>query len=183
MRSVLMSFALLARCLLVTVVPVTAISGVPEQVALNYGSDPSEMVVMWAVFGGTTNDGVAYYGTSPSSLTKVATATTTSYTSSNYSSPVFYKAVMTGLKEGNNVYYYKVGSSSAGYSSVYSFKSHPGVSTAAVTFHIMGDPGQTENSRTTLDDILIAEHSLAGHSGGIINMGDLSYANGKQPKW
>jgi hypothetical protein len=155
----------------------------PEQIALNYGESPSEMVVMWAVSNGNASGGVVQFGLSADALTQVAAATTSSYTAAKYKSPMFYRAVMTGLTEGNQKYYYRVGSASAGYSAVYSFKSHPGVKTAGVTFHLLGDPGQTENSQATLNEILTAEHSLAGPTGGMFNMGDLSYANGVEPRW
>jgi hypothetical protein len=174
---------LLALLVCVLVVAVVAKSGTPEQIALNYGASSSEMVVMWAVSSGNVSGGVVQFGTDPDSLVNVASATTTSYSSLLYKSPVFYKATMTGLAAGNQQYYYRVGSPTSGYSSVYSFKSHPGVGTAGVTFHLMGDPGQTENTQATLNEMLTAEHSLTGPSGGIFNMGDLSYANSVEPRW
>lgn len=165
------------------VVAVVAKSGAPEQVSLNYGESPSEMVVMWAVTSGNTTDGVVQYGTSPDALTNTATASTSTYSALLYKSPVFYKATMSGLTQGNVKYYYRVGSKTAGFSDVFSFKSNPGVGVSGVTFHILGDPGQTENSLATLNQIQTAEHSLTGLSGGIFNMGDLSYANSIEPRW
>lgn len=48
----------------------------------------------------------------------------------------------------------------------------------------MGDLGQTSNSENTLSDILDNEVELTTkYSGGIISMGDLSYANGDEKLW
>ena len=157
--------------------------GAPEQIALNYGAASSEMVVTWAVTSGSKTDGRVEYGTSVNSLTNVAVATSTSYSKALYKSPTIYTAKMENLLVGNKEYYYRVGSPSSGYSSTFKFKSHPGVSSAAVTFQIMGDPGQTSNTKDTLDELLSREHALTGLSGGIINMGDLSYANGNEDQW
>ena len=156
--------------------------GVPEQIALNYGSLSSEMVATWAVTGGK-DDGLVEYGTSANALTNVAVATSTSYSKLLYKSPTLYTATMENLLPGNSEYFYRVGSKSTGYSNIFKFKSHPGVSSAEVTFHIMGDPGQTSNTNDTFVELLNREHALTGLSGGIINMGDLSYANGIEDKW
>lgn len=52
-----------------------------------------------------------------------------------------------------------------------------------VTFHLVGDLGQTTNSNSTLEQLSELDLSLKTYSGGIINMGDLSYANGDEPLW
>lgn len=174
---------LILAILQLIVVSVLGKLGSPEQVGLNYGSTPSEMVATWAITSGSLTDGRVEYGTSATALTNIAYATATTYSARTYSSPTLYKATMTGLEAGNAWYYYRVGSPSAGYSTVYKFKSNPGVNATGVTFHIMGDPGQTENSLATFQELLTKEHSLTGPSGGIINMGDLSYANSIQSKW
>lgn len=41
---------------------------------------------------------------------------------------------------------------------------------------LVGDLGQTENSASTLD------HLTASNPGSVINVGDLSYADGYQPR-
>ena len=41
---------------------------------------------------------------------------------------------------------------------------------------LIGDLGQTENSASTLD------HLTASNPGSVINVGDLSYADGYQPR-
>ena len=60
---------------------------------------------------------------------QVASATSSSYSmkSPAYTSPTFFKAIMTKLVPGNKVYYYRVGSQSSGFSEIFSFKSNPGI--------------------------------------------------------
>jgi len=87
------------------------------------------------------------------------------------------------LKAGNSIYFYRVGSDSTGYSEVFSFKSHPGDSKKSITFHLIGDLGQTENSMNTLLQLNDNDAALTTLSGGIVSMGDLSYANGNEPLW
>ena len=53
-----------------------------------------------------------------------------------------------------------------------------------VRFHLLGDVGQTTNSQNSFQEILDQELNAEGvMSGGIVNMGDLSYANGNEPLW
>jgi len=95
---------------------------------------------------------------------------------------MLFKGIMSGLNPGNNLYYYSVGSTLLGYSEVLSFKSHPG-NAPNTTFFIVGDLGQTSNSQTTLAELSEAESLLVTPSAGIVNAGDLSYANGKDSLW
>ena len=154
-----------------------------EQIKLNYDSSPSKMVVMFA--SSTTNDPTAYvrYGADQNNLDQIVTATGSTYTLRDYTSPMLYKATLVDLEEGNHMYYYSVGSDAEGYSEVMSFKSHPGVSVDDVTFFVIGDLGQTSNSVTTLSELMETEAALSTPSGGIVNAGDLSYANGAEPLW
>eukprot|EP01038_Epipyxis_sp_PR26KG_P005589 gene5589-7717_t len=154
-----------------------------EQIALNYGNDPSEMVVTWAVVNGASSGSICEYGSSPDKLDHTVTASGSTYTLSSYTSPTLYIARMTGLESGNKIYYYRVGSEATGFSDVQYFKTHPGIGVSGVTFHLFGDIGQTNNSVTTLQELLINENALATPSGGIVSMGDLSYANGDEPLW
>lgn len=164
---------------------------VPEQIHLTLSNTHTEMVVQWAVVDGPSTGCFVEWGTSSSSLSHRTPASGSSYTLNNngypsYTSPMLYLAKMTGLQSGNSVYYYRVGCDASSLSPTYAFKSHPGVGPAAgpVTFHIIGDLGQTENSQNTLNELLDNEKALsASHSGGIISMGDISYANGNEPIW
>jgi hypothetical protein len=158
-------------------------TGVPEQIGLNYGQTSGEMVASWAAWGGEKT-GEVQYGYSSDNLNMTASTTGSTYTLKDYTSPFLYKAVMTGLQGGNHIYYYRVGSDETGYSDVHSFKSHPGSSKESITFHVLGDLGQTQNSANTLYQINDNEAALGtALSGGIVCMGDLSYANGDEPLW
>ena len=46
----------------------------------------------------------------------------------------------------------------------------------ALRLGLIGDLGQTDNSASTLD------HLTASNPGSVINVGDLSYADGYQPR-
>jgi len=129
-----------------------------------------------------------------------------------YTSPTLYTAIMTNLPLGNTRIFYRVGCRAAAmalglagagtggiggttfgrFSPVRSFMSHPGVGAQALggramRFHVMGDPGQTRVSNSTFSELMTLESRLASTTsslcGGIINMGDISYADGDQPKW
>jgi hypothetical protein len=108
----------------------------------------------------------------------MASTTHTAYTVASYSSPSLYTATLRDLPTGNKEYFYSCGSSSLGYSPVHSFKTHPGL-VEDVTFFVLGDVGQTSNSENTMNELVEYEALLSSKSGGIISMGDLSYANGK----
>lgn len=154
----------------------------PEQISLTYGQDPTQMVVSFAL-NSTDTDGIILWGTDPKVLRYKVIATGSTYAIDNYTSPMLYKGLITGLNSGNSKYWYKVGTQTDGYSTVRSFKSHPGVGVPNVTLHFIGDPGQTVNSVNTFHEILECENDLTTLSGGIVSMGDLSYANGDEPLW
>lgn len=172
----------LLPALLVTVSVCSAFSVAVEQVALTYGARDTEMVVTFAANTVDTSAEVLY-GRDPKKLTRSVSAAGSQYTLGNYTSPMLFKATMTGLEPGNDVYFYSVGSQALGYTEAKAFHSHPGVGVEDVTFEVFGDLGQTENSQTTLDELMQFAKAVQGKSGGIVSMGDLSYANGDQPQW
>jgi len=153
-----------------------------EQVALSYTAQPSELFVSFAAFSDEQTAKVLY-GVSPHQLTESVTLTGSKYTLNGYTSPMLYRGQLSNLLPGNKKYYYSVGSDALGFSPVQGFKTHPGVGTEDVTFHIFGDLGQTNNSVNTLTELIKYEAALRTPSGGIVSMGDLSYANGDEPLW
>jgi len=156
---------------------VGAALSIPTQISLTYGSSPEEMVISWAETVNST-DSVVQYGESIDELTRYVQPSVTNYQYLTYTSPFLYTAVVTDLLVGNKVYYYKIGSEKEGYSDVYNFKSHPGLLVEGVTFHILGDVGQTtDNSVNTMKQI-VDDEVRAEISGGVLMMGDLSYADG-----
>jgi hypothetical protein len=168
--------------LLVALAVPAALASLVEQISLTYGAVETEMVVTFAAASDETS-AECWYGTDAKNLTGFISVTGSKYTMQKYTSPMLYQGVMTGLKSGNEVYYYSVGSKTLGYSDPKPFKSHPGVGVEDVTFQIFGDLGQTNNSYATIDELVSYESEVTGKSGGIITMGDLSYANGDQPQW
>mmetsp|Transcript_12903 Transcript_12903/g.21607 ORF Transcript_12903/g.21607 Transcript_12903/m.21607 type:complete len:502 (-) Transcript_12903:312-1817(-) len=155
-----------------------------EQIALNYGDSPQSMVITFASFSTEENTATCLFGTSEDQLDQSTTATGSQYKLDDYTSPMLFKCTLTGLVEGNKKYYYQVGSEALGFSHIYPFKSHPGVGVDDVTFHVYGDIGQTDNSATTLQELHVNEQLLKRSlSGGIVSAGDLSYANGDEPRW
>lgn len=170
-------------CLLLLSLAVTfAWASKVEQISLGYAADPSQIYVTFAAVTEETT-AVVKYGTSPDQLNQSVTLSGSTYTMLKYTSPMLFKGVLPNLKSGNKLYYYSIGSDALGYSPVNYFKTHPGIGTNDVTFHIFGDLGQTENSVETLDELNSFENNLSTPSGGIVSMGDLSYANGNQPQW
>lgn len=154
-----------------------------EQIKLNYDASTANMVVTFAAENSKETSAYVRYGKDSNNLDQSAIASGSTYTIGSYTSPMLFKATIVDLLEGNHLYYYKVGSDTLGYSDVMSFKSHPGVAVDDVTFFVVGDLGQTSNSETTISELLETESSMSSLSGGIINAGDLSYANGDQPLW
>lgn len=153
-----------------------------EQMGLNYGDSMGEMMVTFASFSAQDETAVCNYGTDANDLSMSAPTTSSTYSVLTYTSPSLYTAILKDLPTGNKEIFYSCGSSSLGFSEVQSFKTHPGL-VDDVTFFVVGDVGQTSNSVNTFNELLEYEALLSSASGGIISMGDLSYANGNQPKW
>jgi hypothetical protein len=176
-----MSNAGVRLCLLAFVAVATA-STLVEQVTLSFDTDPSKLMFSFAAWSNETSAQI-WWGTDKYNLTHYVNAKGSQYTLNGYTSPMIYKGTVTNLVPGNNMYYYSVGSDALGWAEMNYFKSHPGVGVEDVTFHIFGDLGQTDNSNNTLHELISYEKSLKSKSGGIISMGDLSYANGDEPLW
>lgn len=168
-------------CLLAFVALATA-STLVEQMTLSFDTDPSKLMVSFAAW---TNETTAqfWWGTDKSNLTHYITTKGSQYTLNGYTSPMIFKGTITNLTPGNNMYYYVAGSEALGWAEENYFKSHPGIGVEDVTFHVFGDLGQTENSANTLNELVSYEKALRSKSGGIVSMGDLSYANGDEPLW
>ena len=171
--------------LFATLAAIAEAASAPEQISLNYGVKATEIVVSWALVNTTDTSATCWYGTSKDNLQYSVPATGSTYSMDSYTSPMLYFASIPDAAVGNKLYYYKVGSDATGiYSDVMSFKSHPGVGVnKPMTLHVVGDPGQTENTVNTFQEILDNEAALSTLSGGVIVLGDLSYANGDQPLW
>jgi acid phosphatase type 7 len=163
---------------------ISLVKGAVDQIGVNYDADASKMVVTFASSEKKApTSAEVRYGTDPSNLTMTASASGITYSKRSYDSPMLYKATLDNIETGNKVYYYTVGSDALGYSEVMTFNSHPGVGVEDVTFYLVGDLGQTTNTETTLDELAQVAAMTSTPSGGIVSMGDISYANGDEPLW
>lgn len=151
--------------------------GEVEQVFLNFLEDPTQMRVAWVTDAESASD--VQFGTSPTSLTQSATGNSSVYHYGFFTSAWQHFATMEGLSTAST-YYYRVGDASTGsWSEVSSFQSHPGVGPdIPYVFGVIGDLGQTKYSNDTVHHVL----ANAGVQSAIL-AGDLSYADGDQPRW
>lgn len=100
-----------------------------------------------------------------------------------YESGALHHAVLgTGVDgplQADTHYHYRVGDPNGALSELYSFKMPPelGPNSFPYRLGLIGDLGQTENSMETLD------HAAALEPDSILNVGDLSYADGYQPRY
>ncbi|GLJ56117.1 hypothetical protein SUGI_1204640 [Cryptomeria japonica] len=140
----------------------------PQQVHISLvGSD--HMRVSWI-----TEDfdvpSLVEYGTSPGKYTSSATGNNTSYSFVTYESGSIHN-VLIGPLAANTVYYYRCG----GFGAEYNLKTPP--SQFPITFAIVGDPGQTDHTKSTLAHIQEMKYDV------FLLPGDLSYADTNQPLW
>jgi hypothetical protein len=173
--------ALTALCVLACTARIWAATLV-EQITLSYDTDPTKAMISFAAWTNETQAQV-WWGTDKYNLTHYINVKGSTYTLNGYTSPMLFKGTLTNLTPGNTVYYYSAGSETLGWAEENFFKTHPGIGVEDVTFHVFGDLGQTENSASTLNELVSYESDLQSKSGGIVSMGDLSYANGDEPLW
>ncbi|KAK6147188.1 hypothetical protein DH2020_018100 [Rehmannia glutinosa] len=140
----------------------------PQQVHISLSGE-NNMRISWITSDPTP--AVVYYGTSPGANTFSANGSTNQYKYLLYKSGEIHNAIIGPLNR-NTVYYYRCGSTS---SPELSFKTPP--STFPIKFSVLGDPGQTEWTKTTLDHISKSDYDV------LLLPGDLSYADFYQPLW
>ena len=121
------------------------------------------------------------YGTDPTALLSIGQGTYTCYTADEYQSGALHHALLglgpDGPLKANTQYHYQVGDPELALSELYSFTTPPEASSFPYRLGLVGDLGQTEDSMDTLD------HAAALEPISILNVGDLSYADGYQPRW
>ncbi|KAL3628303.1 putative purple acid phosphatase 20 [Castilleja foliolosa] len=140
----------------------------PQQVHISL-SGGDHMRVSWITSDPTP--AVIYYGTSPGANGVTANGTTDNYRYLAYRSGEIHNVVI-GPLNPNTLYYYRCGSPS---SPELSFKTPP--SQFPINFAVLGDPGQTEWTKSTLDHIAKSDYDV------LVLPGDLSYADLYQPSW
>ncbi|KAH9316936.1 hypothetical protein KI387_018705, partial [Taxus chinensis] len=110
------------------------------------------------------------YGILPGNYSSSATGESTSYSYFFYRSGKIHHTVI-GPLQANTVYYYRCG----GFGAEYNLRTPP--SHFPVAFAIVGDPGQTKWTKSTLEHVKEMEHHV------FLLPGDLSYADGNQTLW
>ncbi|CAA3011287.1 purple acid phosphatase 22-like [Olea europaea subsp. europaea] len=113
---------------------------------------------------------IVEYGKSPGIYESSATGESTSYKYFFYSSDEIHH-VKIGPLDPSTTYYYRCG----GAGSEFSFLTPP--STFPIEFAIVGDLGQTEWTKSTLDHVGAMDYDV------FLLPGDLSYADTQQPLW
>ncbi|EIE27096.1 Metallo-dependent phosphatase [Coccomyxa subellipsoidea C-169] len=154
---------------------------VPEQVHLTLAG-PGAMAVSWLTYP-QVNKYVVRFGASPGQYTRATAGNNTCYEADDYVSGALHHVVLGAGPEGpllpDTTYYYTCGDPELGMSPEFSFRTPPltGPKSFPYRLGLIGDLGQTENSAQTLD------HLTASNPDSVINVGDLSYADGYQPRW
>jgi len=118
----------------------------------------------------------------------LSTGSFSCYAAGTYLSGALHRATMGPLEPGA-LYSYSVGDPARGWSASINFTAPlapgAGVRAAPYTFAVVGDLGQTADSADTLAAIMF--RGLGGATPGavqsILNVGDLSYADGFQTRW
>ncbi len=121
------------------------------------------------------------YGTNSSSLLRTGQGEYSCYTADEYQSGALHHVTLGLGPEGplraNTQYFYQVGDPQLALSELYSFTTPPEAGVFPYRLGLIGDLGQTENSMDTLD------HAAALEPVSVLNVGDLSYADGYQPRY
>ncbi|XP_050914268.1 probable purple acid phosphatase 20 [Lathyrus oleraceus] len=139
----------------------------PQQVHI-YQVGQNKMGISWITDDPTP--ATVKYGPSPSADASSATGTTSSYHYTGYQSGEIHNVVI-GPLNPNTVYSYKLGDSPK----TYNFKTTP--NQLPIKFAVIGDLGQTEDTKSTLDHISKSNYDM------LLLPGDLSYADFIQPLW
>eukprot|EP00899_Mesostigma_viride_P027463 jgi/Mesvir1/7901/Mv11831-RA.1 len=154
----------------------------PEQMHVTLWG-PDKMAVVWItdsppdVAAGTLRPPSVQYGLESGILKWRVLGSTTTYTKGNYTSGHIHQAILPDLLPGTRYYYRCNGNYLDG--PELNFTMPPAVGRdATVVLGVVGDLGQTENSLETLRHV---EHISRVHA--VLYAGDLSYADGFQPRW
>ncbi|KAI9090620.1 hypothetical protein K1719_028473 [Acacia pycnantha] len=139
----------------------------PQQVHISVvGKD--KMRISWITDSPTP--ATVHYAASAEANGPSATGTTSSYRYLFYKSGQIHDVIVGPLKP-NTLYYYRLGDSSQ----VYNFTTPP--SQFPIKFAVVGDLGQTEWTKTTLQHIANSNYDM------MLLPGDLSYADDIQSRW
>ena len=122
------------------------------------------------------------YGTNSTALLSLGQGQYTCYTGDEYESGALHHVILgtgaDGPLKADTHYYYQLGDLNGTLSELYTFKTPPEIGPTSFPYRLglIGDLGQTENSMETLD------HAATLAPDSVLNVGDLSYADGYQPR-
>jgi len=153
-------------------------NGTPEQIHLALTDIPNEMAVSWLTPDDVTSPTIQY-GLEASQLTFFANASSTYYVypPDFYVSGSIHHGVCSNLKP-NTIYYYRVGSTDGGWSSVYQFNTSR---ILPISFICTGDIGHSPDSQRVVNDMLATTQKRKIDF--LYHAGDMSYANFEQGIW
>lgn len=141
----------------------------PQQVHISQVGQ-NQMRISWITDSPTPAK--VMYGPSPWANAASVTGTTSSYSYLLYKSGEIHDVVI-GPLDPNTVYYYRLGDPPS--SQTYSFKTPP--SQFPIRFAVVGDLGQTDWTRSTLEHVNKSNYDM------LLLPGDLSYADFEQTLW
>lgn len=143
----------------------------PEQLRISFGEDPSStMSIVWQT-PAPTRQPTVQYGTSRA-LGMTAAATRPTYP---YETGVLSEVRLRNLKPGTT-YYYRVGDAEGGWSAVQRFRTGA-LRPSKFAFTAFGDQGVTAAAAQNVQNVLAEKPDFH------VLLGDISYANGRQPVW
>ncbi|KAJ0408015.1 hypothetical protein P43SY_000219 [Pythium insidiosum] len=145
------------------------------------GGGRNGMTISWAT-AVPTKQSMVRFGVNATDLSRiVATAASSArYKFCDYDSPWFHHVVIPRDQlQPDTTYFYQCGDPEGGWSEVLAFTTPVAIgSNIPMTFAVVGDLGQTEYSEQTLQHLVNQANLTA-----IVHAGDLSYADGVQPRW
>ncbi|CAH9095501.1 unnamed protein product [Cuscuta epithymum] len=148
-------------------------SSSPQQVHISVaGKD--KMRITWITKDDSAAAATVEYGTSPGKYTFTASGKTINYKYLLYKSGDIHHVVI-GPLTPSTVYYYRCGGGGSVVSPEHNFTTPP--SRFPIKFAVVGDLGQTEWTKSTLEHIGKSNYDM------LLLPGDLSYADLYQPGW
>ncbi|KAK4281641.1 hypothetical protein QN277_013109 [Acacia crassicarpa] len=141
----------------------------PQQVHISQVGQ-NNMKISWITQSPTP--AIVHYAPSPQANASFATGSTSSYSYLAYQSGQIHDVVI-GPLNPNTLYYYRLGDPPS--STQYSFKTTP--PSFPLKFAIVGDLGQTDWTRSTLQHVANSSYDM------LLLPGDLSYADTVQDRW
>ncbi|CAF0993366.1 unnamed protein product [Didymodactylos carnosus] len=143
--------------------------GLPEQIHISYGLDPSIMVVTWITLT-EVNDSVVEYGIDTFDKRVNGSVSIFDDGGSEKRREYVHRVVIRNLIPGQK-YYYHCGSDLDGWSSVYWFTAMKNDSNFTVRMAVYGDMGK-ENAHSLPR---LQQETQAGHFDLILHVGDMAY--------